>query len=304
MLDTTISVKTDQFDGPLGLLLLLIKKEEMNVRDLDLTNITKQYLEYLDQMKELNFDVAGEYLYLAATLLHLKSTSAVSEEEAIRLQNETGELNITSESELVRRLEELAHFQKMGAKLWELPRKGEDIFVKPKVNRKAIVDSILTPVDLEELTGAMMDFIRRDRRKYTVLKRDKLSIKEKLVFLKTHLKQDEKTDMDFLLEADGDKEDTDNVVITFISLLEMARMKVVEIFQNEAMGKVYVTAVKDLSTFDIESANGFEEEGEQEAAENDKDIADMISKNGEEINEASRLDMTDEVPPVPTDLIQ
>jgi len=110
--------------------------------------------------------------------------------------------------------------------------------------------------------------------------------------------------MDFLLDADGEGKSTDNVVITFISLLEMARMKAVEIFQNEALGKVYVTAVKDLTNFDIEAANGFEEEGEQEAAESDKAIAEMISDNGEEINEESQVELTEEIPPVPTDLIQ
>ena len=72
MLDTTIQVKTDHFDGPLALLLLLIEKEEMNIRELDLTKITKQYLDYLSQMRDLNFDVAGDYLFLAATLLLLK----------------------------------------------------------------------------------------------------------------------------------------------------------------------------------------------------------------------------------------
>ena len=120
MLDTSIQVKTDHFDGPLGLLLLLVQKEEMDIRDFDLTSITKQYLGYLAQMRELNFDVAGDYLYLAATLLLLKSKSAISEEENQNLISQmegSGELNITSQSELIRRLEELQHFQRMGEKL-------------------------------------------------------------------------------------------------------------------------------------------------------------------------------------------
>jgi segregation and condensation protein A len=247
MLDTTIQVKTDHFDGPLGLLLLLVQKEEMDVRKLDLTKITQQYLNYLSQMRDLNFDVAGDYLFLAATLLLLKSKTAITEDEVSRLkEGADGELNITSESELVRRLEELQHYQKMGEVLWALPKKGHEIFVKPKINRKAIVNSILVPMEVQKLTTAMTDFIIKEKRKYTVVKRDKLSIKEK-------------TDFDSIIESDGGN-NVDNVVITFISLLELARLKRLTVFQNEGFGTIYVQVVKSLDDFDVESANGFEEE--------------------------------------------
>ena len=93
MLDTSIQVKTDYFDGPLGLLLLLIQKEEMDIRELELTKITKQYLDYLAQMRELNFDIAGDYLYLAATLLLLKSKNCITEEESKKMIDQLGLMN-------------------------------------------------------------------------------------------------------------------------------------------------------------------------------------------------------------------
>lgn len=265
MLDTTIQVKTDHFDGPLGLLLLLIEKEEMNIRDLDLTKITKQYLDYLAQMRDLNFDVAGDYLYLASTLLLLKSKVCITEEEAKNLEMEFGDgMHITSQAELIRRLEELQLYQKMAKKLWDLEKKGHEVFVKPKVDRKAIVNSILTPMDLNSLTMTMVDFLFRQRRKYTVVKRDRLSIKEKLKFLKSNLKMGEQTTFDYLLEADGKAEEgkdpTDNIVITFISLLELARLKRINIFQNEDRSTIYVNVVRSLEDFDVEQANGFEDE--------------------------------------------
>lgn len=275
MLDTTIQVKTDHFDGPLGLLLLLIEKEEMNIRELDLTKITRQYLDYLAQMKDLNFDIAGEYLFLASTLLLLKSKVCIAEEEVKNLALEFGEgLNITSQSELIRRLEELQLYQKMSKKLWALEKKGHEIFVKPKVDRKAIVNSILTPMDLNSLTLTMVDFLFRQRRKYTVVKRDRLSIKEKLKFLKSNLKMGEQTTFDTLLEQDGNaligddqnpenlkKDKIDNIVITFISLLELARLKRINVFQNEDRSTIYVEVTKSLEDFDVDQANGFEEEG-------------------------------------------
>lgn len=282
MLDTSIQVKTDHFDGPLALLLLLIEKEEMNIRELDLTRITKQYLEYLSQMRELNFDVAGDYLFLASTLLLLKSKICISEEEAKNLEIDLGieGMHITSQSELIRRLEELQLYQKMSKRLWDLDKKGHQIFVKPRVDRKAIVNSILTPMDLNSLTLTMVDFLFRQRRKYTVVKRDRLSIKEKLNFLKTNLKVGEQTTFDTLLELNGQPEETelgevkdpsDNIVITFISLLELARLKRINVFQNEDRSTIYINVVRSLEDFDVDQANGFEDENVVAAA-----AADMI----------------------------
>ena len=271
MLDTSIQVKTDHFDGPLALLLLLVEKEEMNIRELDLTRITKQYLEYLSQMKDLNFDVAGDYLFLASTLLLLKSKVCITEEESKNLELDFGiaGMHITSQSELIRRLEELQLYQKMSKRLWDLDKKGHQIFVKPRVDRKAIVNSILTPMDLNSLTLTMVDFLFRQRRKYTVVKRDRLSIKEKLKFLKSNLKVGEQTTFDTLLEMNGQpevsedgvvKDPSDNIVITFISLLELARLKRINVFQNEDRSTIYINVVRSLEDFDVEQANGFEDE--------------------------------------------
>ncbi len=271
MLDTSIQVKTDHFDGPLALLLLLIEKEEMNIRELDLTRITKQYLEYLSQMKELNFDVAGDYLFLASTLLLLKSKNCISEDEIKNLELDLGleGIHITSQSELIRRLEELQLYQKMSKRLWDLDKKGHQIFVKPKVDRKAIINSILTPMDLNSLTLTMIDFLFRQRRKYTIVKRDRLSIKEKLIFLKENLKLGEQITFDALVALNGQAEvsesgeigdSSDNVVITFISLLELARLKRINVFQNEDRSTIYINVVRSLEDFDVDQANGFEDE--------------------------------------------
>ncbi|EQC45944.1 ScpA/B protein [Bacteriovorax sp. BSW11_IV] len=293
MLDTSIQVKTDHFDGPLSLLLLLIQKEEMNVRDLDLTKITKQYLDYLDQMRELNFDLAGDYLYLAATLVLLKSKNCITEEEndSIKRELESSDgLNITTQAELIRRLEELQHFQKMGEKLWQMPRLNQDVFVKPKVNRKEIVNSILVPMDLEKLTLTMVDFLFRENRKYTIVKRDRLSIKEKLQFMKDNLQLGQKTDLDSLLDADGKGKNIDNIVITFISLLELARLKRITIFQNEDLGNIYVDVVKSLEDFNVDQADGFEEEGQAEADALDAELTSVINESMDAVDKIASAD--------------
>ena len=156
--------------------------------------------------------------------------------------------------------------------MWELPRRGEDIFCRPKVNRKEIVNSILTPIELDKIVEVMVDFMRRQKRKFTVVKRDRLSIKEKLISLKTSLELGSQTTLKELLKEDisDDSKFINEVVITFISLLELARLKKVEIFQTEHRGQVYVKVVQDLQDLDVDKADGFDDP-EQEASESQKD---------------------------------
>lgn len=267
MTENEILVKVDRFDGPLALLLHLVQKEEMRIQDLDLNNITNQYLDYLQKMQDLNFDVAGEYLFMAATLLYLKSQTVADESQDQNLiKISAGEmgLEIQTRGELIKRLEELERFQRLGQRLWGLPKKGHEIFVHPKIDRKAIENSILTPIDLQQLTETMMDLIRREKKKYAVVKRDRLSIKEKLIRLKTMLKEGETTQFDRLL--DENETGIIDKVITFISLLELARLKKLQIFQNEDMGAIYIEVKESLDSFDPETANGFEPEGETKEA--------------------------------------
>jgi segregation and condensation protein A len=263
MTENEILVKIDRFDGPLALLLHLIQKEEMRIQDLNLTLVTRQYLDYLQKMQDLNFDLAGEYLFMAATLLYLKSQTVADESQDQNLiKISAGELGleIQTRGDLIKRLEELERFQRLGQKLWGLPKKGHEIFVKAKVDRKVIENSILTPIDLQQLTETMMDLIRRDKKKYAVIKRDRLSIKEKLVRLKSMLKLGETTVFDKLL--DENETGIIDKVITFISLLELARLKKLQIFQNEDKGSIYIEVKESLDSFDPESANGFEPENE------------------------------------------
>jgi segregation and condensation protein A len=111
----------------------------------------------------------------------------------------------------------------------------------------------------ETLTDSMVDLIKREKRKYTVVKRDRLSIKEKLIELKNNLKVGSKTTLDKLI---NDKLSTEETVITFISILELARLQKLDVYQNEQMGEVYVDVREALDSFDVETADGFEPEEE------------------------------------------
>jgi segregation and condensation protein A len=280
MTENEILIKVDHFDGPLALLLHLVLKEDMRIQDLDLSSITHQYLDYLQKMQDLNFDVAGEYLFMAATLLSIKSQTVADESQnqnLIKLNMGEDGLEIQTRGELIKRLEELERFQQMGSRLWSLPKKGHEIFVKPKVDRKVIENSILTPIDLAQLTETMMDLIRREKKKYAIVKRDRLSIKEKLLRLKTLLKEGETTQFDHLL--DENETGIIDKVITFISLLELARLKKLQIYQNEDKGSIYIEVKESLDSFDPESANGFEPEADSQVASSQQpgQVAESVS---------------------------
>ncbi len=259
MLESSISVKLDHFDGPLALLLHLIQRDEVDIRDLDITRITGQYITYLKKMQQLNFDVAGEYLYMAATLLYIKSKVCILEPTDNEIDIGEEQIEITSKAELIKRLEDLERFQKLGDKLWALPKKGHEVFLKPRVNRKVIADSILTPIDMEEMVMVMVDMIRRDKKKFAVMRRDRLSIKEKLIELKSKLSAGSKANLIDLYQEDKGIID---LVITFISLLELARLKKVSVFQNEDKGNIYIEVLSALDDFDVETADGFDPEDE------------------------------------------
>ena len=270
MLDTSIQIKTENFDGPLALLLLLIQKEEMEINNLDLKKITGQYLLYLNKLQEMDFNVAAEYLFLAATLVHLKSKNSIIDPEEQKVIDDIDIKNfeIATQAQLVLRLEELQHFQSMSQKIWNLPRRGEVIFTKPKVNKKAIIDSVLTPLELDLLTEAMMEVLFRNKRKYAIVKKDKISIKATLEEMKKFLQLGDEKSLREIIDHIGKKEKID-VIITFISILELARLGKVSAFQNEETSEIYLRVVSALDNFDVREADGFDEEGE-EAPSNEK----------------------------------
>ncbi len=269
MLNTSIQIKTDFFDGPLALLLHLLQEQEMDIRQLDLTSVTQQYLRYLDQMKELNFDVAGEYLWLAANLIWLKSRACLDHpEDDEEVPDFVAESGITSQEELVRRLLMLQHFQQLGRELWKLPKKGHQIFCKPKVDRRSIINSILTPMDLSSLTEAMLDYYRREARAFKVIIKEKIPVREKLAILKQILQPDENYEFTAVLAQCGNP-GVGNTIATFIAFLELARLGKVSILQNEVDQKIYIHVLESLADFDVNTAHTIEdeEEGSAEAAE-------------------------------------
>ena len=248
MLDTSIKVTTDRFDGPLALLLLLIKRQEMDIQQLDITVITEQYLDYLNRMQKLDFDIAGDYLYFASTLLLIKSRSCFLEKEEEEVIQDNP-IDILSEEELIKRLEQLAHYRNMGKILWNLPKKGHELFIRPKTPRKKVLNSLELPGDMQQLTMSYITCLRKENKQFAMVKKDKISLKGKITELQSILEVGKSTDLHQILAKDTSNE---NLVMTFIALLELARLKKINIFQNERRGRIYIDVLESLQNLNIE----------------------------------------------------
>lgn len=272
-----IIIHIDQFDGPLALLLYLVQKEEMDIQDLDLTTITGQYLNYINKMEELNFDVAGEYLYMASLLIFFKSEKSVNESEKSNEDQEENEFEIYSKEQLILRLQELEKYQKLGNGIWQLPKEGEAFYKKPKVNKKFHFQSFMQEMEMSDLTSVMIDYLKKQRRRVHVVAKEKLSIKNKLIYLKKLLVKGKKFLFKDLLESANEK--TQEIVMTFISILELARLQKLEVFQAENSEEIHVDVIGSLKDFDVNQADGFEdgyEDQEDDSAEDLPPVPELI----------------------------
>lgn len=246
-----LKIRTDQFEGPLDLLLFLIQKNEMDISAISLHRITDQYVQYIEMMRELNFDVASDFLVMAATLIHLKSKRLLPmDDEATSGKAE--DLG-PSEEELVRRLLEYKKFQEAGKKLAEMPMLGRDFFPRPNVTPPE-KQTIWRELDLTELTLAFQDVLKRSRNRSKVIIREPTSIPERIAQLAQILKVGEMTEFASIL---SDEPGRTEIIVTFIALLEIARLKKVKMYQNTTFGSIYITLTESLTELDPTLLTGF-----------------------------------------------
>ncbi len=254
--DEFINIKTSNFDGPLALLLLLIQKEDMRIEDIDIRVITNQYIKYLRALEKYNFNMAGEYLYMAATLLHIKSKNCLNEDE-IQIEEELLPKNIPiSKEELVLRLRKLERYQLFAKKIWQMKKLGEDYFIRPKFKKGPLVTGVANNKDVNEIVRLYTSFKKRERVKNLVILKERVSLKDKMKFLSSKLTKNSSTDLWRLFEQEErnyeDFEISENIVVTVLTLLELARLKKIKLYQNKAFENIYIKVVNDVKENDIE----------------------------------------------------
>jgi segregation and condensation protein A len=231
-------VRLGSFEGPLDLLIHLIKKNEVNIYDIPIAPITDQYLGYLTLMQELNLDVAGEFLVMAATLIHIKSRLLLPRPGPDLL--EEGEEEDPREA-LVRRLLEHQKFKAAAELLHDRETLRSAQFPRPEAAVAEVAGQDIEPeleVDLFSLLTAFRGVLERARtRPRVILPPEQLSIEQRIEQLLERLSETEAVGFEELF---ADVNSRPDLIVTFLALLEMIRLKLIRAFQSGSFGPIRV----------------------------------------------------------------
>lgn len=226
-------VKLDIFEGPLDLLLHLIKKNEIDITDIPISLITEQYLAYLEVMKSLNLDLAGEYLVLAATLVHIKSKLLLPGEEE---QGEGEEED--PRAELVRQLLDYQVFKEAAARLDDRPLLDRDVFAR-RIPGEDVPDEEeeMAEVGVFELIDAFRRLVSGRERHYLEINGERMSIAETMSEIMERLLGAGHLSFDELCGTPGEKR---AVVRAFLAVLELVKQRMVKVYQVRPFGAIRI----------------------------------------------------------------
>lgn len=227
-------VNLEVFEGPLDLLLHLIRKNDLTITDIPIALITEEYLKYLDAMQELNVNVAGEFLLMAAELMQIKSRMLLPvEEQAIEAEEDD------PRADLQRRLLEYQRFKDASHRLLERSLLYRDAFVQQAPEglpsrREVMVDE--NAFKLLEAFQIMLAKMPTERMQEVTI--DRISVNERIFQMLDHLKNDEAQTLEALLPKEYDKYE---LVITFLALLEMSKLSMIKVYQAGKTQPIYIT---------------------------------------------------------------
>jgi len=227
-----LEVFLETFEGPLDLLLYLIRKQNFNILDIPLADVTRQYLAYVDQIRKTNLELASDYLLMAAMLIEIKSRMLLPPKKSAE-----GEEVEDPRAELVRRLIEYEQMKRAAAKLDQLPLMGRD-FLRVEIHNDPSVHVRHPDVALSDLREAWMDILQRARlNKHHVISREELSVREFMSQVLRNLQGRRFVEFEELFDTSRGPQ---VMVVTFIAMLELARERLLEVTQAEAFAPIYV----------------------------------------------------------------
>jgi segregation and condensation protein A len=230
-------IKLDVFEGPLDLLLYLIRKNEIDIYNIPIALITGQYLSYLDMMRSLNLDLAGEYLVLASTLIHIKSKLLLPPAEG-EGEEEEGE---DPRAELVQQLLEYQAFKEAALSLNERPLLERDVFTRGAASEEEQTtaeeaDDALIEVDIFELVTAFRRIIDGlDLKEELEIDMEKMSLADRINEIMERLSEEGQITFSDLL---GDRTDRRRIIYTFLAILELMKLRMVRAYQTGPFGAI------------------------------------------------------------------
>ncbi|GLX86926.1 segregation and condensation protein A [Thalassotalea loyana] len=233
-----LEVILESFEGPLDLLLYLIRKQKFDILDLPIAPISEQYMQYVEVMKDFNMELAAEYLVMAAILAEIKSRlllpkQAIEEDE------------VDPRAELVRRLQEYEVYKNAAEHIDELPRLERDNFTGQAMMPEAYALQVQMPdVDLQELIFAMQNVLKRSEAfEHHHIQREALSTRERMSLILAQLQEsgDESVNFVDLFDVNEGKA---GVVVSFLAILELLKESLIKCIQTTAFGTISVKLVR------------------------------------------------------------
>ena len=227
-----LEVFLESFEGPLDLLLYLIRKQNFNILDIPLAEVTRQYLGYIEEIRRSNLELAGDYLLMAALLIDIKSRMLLPVRRA-----DTGEEVEDPRAELARRLLEYERIKLGALQIDRLPQVGRD-FLRAQVLLEQTLDAQLPEVNVVDLRSAWADILRRAKLvQHHRISREELSVREHMTIVLRTLQDRRFAEFEEMFDP---TRGVPVVVVTFIALLELAKESLIEITQAAAYAPIYV----------------------------------------------------------------
>ena len=233
------SIKIDEFEGPLDLLLHLIKEDNIDIYDISIDKITKDYLDYINKMEELNINVASSYLVMASELMEIKSKSLLPSNKKEEVSENEEEV---SRERLISKLIEYKKYKEITNSFKELESLRKEIYIKSPENIKNYIDEKITndnDISVNDLIKAFSLFLERKKLEKplnTKITNKEYSVKERKSSIKNILKERKKLEFTELFN----EYNKSFIVVTFLSILEMTKDNEIDLKQEDNFSKIYI----------------------------------------------------------------
>ena len=241
-------VDLDVFEGPLDLLLHLIRKNDVDIVDIPISLILEQYMEYLGLLEELNIDLAGDFLLMASELAHIKSRLLLPDHQ----ESEEEEVE-DPRADLIRRLLEYQRYKEAAEELIRRPMLGRDVFIPQVPPEEIEAEEAPVEVDLFHLVSCFYELLRKAPKK-TIheVQVERVSVTERIYELMDFLRN--KSTVEFTSLFVGQELVREKLIVTFLAVLEMVRLKMIQVTQAQRYGEIYL--IPSFESAQVEDLEG------------------------------------------------
>jgi len=234
-----LEVYLEAFEGPMDLLLYLIRKHNLDILDIPMADLTRQYMQYVEKMRAIKLELAGDYLLMSAMLIEIKSRMLLPKQQEVEEENDP-------RAELVRRLIEYEAIKLAAQRLDEMPKVGDGLFVASAYYQH--ISQIKPPeVSLDDLAEAWRNVMKRASHfKHHKVGRSELSVREHMSMILRRLKDDRLLEFTQLFDVKNDG--IAKLVVCFLAILELCREGLLRLSQQQAFSPIYVQIASDINS--------------------------------------------------------